>query len=208
MEIFTIEEEKRLIDAVKGSARLYVQTQAEGDLKTMVDDVCALIGLQFAKRISNQQPSRSLDLVRARCGTMSHLEIGSDIISCSGLGSDAFRHEVAPNFGDMMDLSIPTMMPMLCDIFMRRLSRRFNMGEDMAAFVAHAKNDRQQIAITRIDADRVEFNVLGDEDNTWYANTNEVLLQGSGRSLTLASALSQMSHNYKTRHAIQQQMLI
>ena len=65
MEIFTIEEEKILIDAVKGSACLYVQTQAEGDLKTMVDDVCALIGLQFAKRISNLQPSRSLDLVRA-----------------------------------------------------------------------------------------------------------------------------------------------
>jgi len=204
----TFEDELMLTRGVKEAARMYAQTSEQSDLKRMVDGVCELVGLRFRYKVVSEEPSHSKDVVIARCKGLSDVEIGNEIVCCKGVGGSEFSRQLTERYADLMDLSIPTFMPILCDIFMGRLSNRFNLGSNYVATVEQEGGERQHIKIANIDGDRIEFNVPADEENRWFLPSKEIRLEGSGNCITLSAALSQMNLSYKTRKTTQQQMLI
>lgn len=187
---------------------MYAQTREQSDLERMVDGVCQLVGLRFRSKVASEEPSHSKDVVTARCKSMSDVEVGNEIVSRKGIGGSEFRRQLTERYMDLMDLSIPTFMPILCDIFMVRLSDRFNLGSDYMATVEREDGERQKIKIAHIEGDRIEFNVPEDRDNRWFLPSKDIRLEGAGNCVTLSAALSQMNLSYKTRKATQQQMLI
>ncbi|WNV16778.1 hypothetical protein [Stenotrophomonas maltophilia] len=200
----TLAEEMALIYSVKAKAADYAQKRNEEALKVMVDEVCVLTGVRFRSRLLEQPTSRCVSEVKALCENITDLDIGNQIISRTGVGSVECRSSFPQQFGDLLDMSIPPIMPVLSSIFMGRLSERFGLGEDVVASVQRARVERQPVEISSIRDDYVEFNVKGDDENRWYVPLKDVLLEGNGRAISMDSALAQMSA--RIQPVVQQQL--
>ncbi|MCD5965579.1 hypothetical protein [Stenotrophomonas maltophilia] len=196
-----------LIYSVKAKAAEYAQKRDEESLKVMVDEVCKLTGLRFRGRLLEQPGSQRVSEVQSMCEHLTDEEIGHQIISRNGMGSTETRTSLSQQYGDLLDMSIPPIMPVLCNIFMGRLSERFGLGEDLVASVQRARVDRQTIEIAAIRDDYLEFNVKGDDETRWYVPIKEVLLEGGGKSILMDAALVQMSVGLKGREVVQQQLI-
>lgn len=207
MEKPTLADEMTLIYSVKAKAAEYAQKRDEESLKVMVDEVCKLTGLRFRGRLLEQPGSQSVSEVQSMCESMTDEDIGHQIISRNGIGSTETRTSISQQYGDLLDMSIPPIMPVLCNIFMGRLSGRFGLGEDVVASVQRARVDRQTIEVAAIRDEYVEFNVKGDDENRWYVPIKDVLLEGNGKAITMDRALAQMSVGLKARQVAQQQLM-
>ncbi|CCP15444.1 hypothetical protein predicted by Glimmer/Critica [Stenotrophomonas maltophilia RA8] len=207
MEKPTLADEMTLIYSVKAKAAEYAQKRDEESLKVMVDEVCKLTGLRFRGRLLEQPGSQRVSEVQSMCEHLTDEEIGHQIISRNGMGSTETRTSLSQQYGDLLDMSIPPIMPVLCNIFMGRLSERFGLGEDLVASVQRARVDRQTIEIAAIRDDYLEFNVKGDDETRWYVPIKEVLLEGGGKSILMDAALVQMSVGLKGREVVQQQLI-
>ncbi|MDH1791554.1 hypothetical protein N5D45_06930 [Stenotrophomonas sp. GD03819] len=207
MEKPTLADEMTLIYSVKAKAAEYAQKREEESLKVMVDEVCKLTGLRFRSRLLAQPTTSSVLDVQRLCDGLTDEDIGHQIISRTGVGSTANRTSHSQEYGDLLDMSIPPIMPVLCNIFMERLSERFGLGDDVVASVQRARVDRQTIEIAAIRDDYLEFNVKGDDETRWYVPIKEVLLEGGGKSILMDAALVQMSVGLKGREVVQQQLI-
>lgn len=203
----TLADEMTLIHSVKAKAADYAQKRDEEALKIMVDEVCKLTGLRFRARLLGQATTPSVLDVQELCDRLTDEEIGHQVISRNGIGSSDTRRSFPKEFGDLLDMSIPPIMPVLCNIFMERLSERFGLGDDVVASVQRARVDRQTIEIAAIRDDYLEFNVKGDDETRWYVPIKEVLLEGGGKSILMDAALVQMSVGLKGREVVQQQLI-
>lgn len=203
----TLAKEMALIYSVKAKAADYAQKRDEEALKVMVDEVCKLTGLRFRARLLGQATTPSVLDVQSLCEELTDEEIGHQVISRNGIGSSDTRRSFPKEFGDLLDMSIPPIMPVLCTIFMGRLSERFGLGDDVVASVQRARVDRQPIEVAAIRDEYVEFNVKGDDENRWYVPIKDVLLEGNGKAITMESALAQMSVGFQARQVVQQQLI-